>query len=191
VSFGFYGDGLPWGGTTVTQDTGNTLITADTGMGSGTEQIVESSSGTFNPAFTFFPDATVAVLTIALKAGSGGTAPGAGIRIVGIQDFTTALNLSSFVTQWPTNFGNLLLANWSGQGPDATTPTTITGITDTAGNTWTSRVTQAGNTTGCASSCTISTEQILDTGNATTITSQSNNITVTLANASSTTFQNQ
>jgi hypothetical protein len=189
VSFAFYGDGLPYLGTTITKDTtaGTVLNTVDLGEGSASQQVAATAA--VNPAFTWSPDPSVCVLAIALLPGTTGTAPGTGIRIIGIQDYASAKSISSFVVQWPTSRGNLLIANWSGEDVSQTVFSNITAITDTPGNTWVSRVTQNGNPNGGASK-TDSSEQILDTGNATTTTSQTNKLTVTLANASNATFPN-
>lgn len=127
--------GGAFNGTSITAGTSPafTLLSADLQVGSCVQYLVQTTAAAINPTFTTSGSATWGSMAVAFKSASAGTAPGSGIRIVGIQHtLLVSANQSRttpIVMQWPTQ-GNLLVASFCiGDTP-------ITGVTDSASNSW-------------------------------------------------------
>lgn len=103
--------------------------------GSAAQYEIQATHGAVNPGMLFSQTThdTFAALGIAIKAGSSGSAPGAGIRIVKSQQFYNNVQASvNLTTAFPTS-GNLFVAvNEAG-----TVGITMTSVTDSKSNTWT------------------------------------------------------
>jgi hypothetical protein len=125
--------GVPWLGNSITAGSGFNLLSADLMDGSAAQYQVQSTSGSINPTMTASPDAPYSSVAIALKAARAGTAPAAGIRIVGAQHNSVPGTISTVNLQFPST-GNLIAAMWIGFGdPNCH----IDSITDSNGNTYT------------------------------------------------------
>ena len=107
------------------------LAAADVLDGLAVQWGVYSSTSTFNPSMTEAPGGFNSV-AIALKTGAAGTAPSAGIRVVGIQhNDVWEGGPTTMPLQWPTR-GNLLVALVT----TGKTTYYLNSITGSNGNTW-------------------------------------------------------
>jgi hypothetical protein len=163
-------------GGTITAGSGFTLLSADRAAGTAAQYQVQTTAAPINPSFTVSAHTWDSV-AIALKSAAAGTAPGAGIRIVHVQHSLIAYvdnsgrgnRTTPAVLQFPSS-GNLLVALFNHSGYF------VSGINDSAGNTWVSAVQEIDSPAGVVSS------QILYAGKATT-SSTLTNITTTLTHA--------
>jgi hypothetical protein len=129
-------NGGAYNGSSITAGAGFTLLSADLQVGSADQYEVQSSAGSIDPTFTATGSATWGSLALALKSASAGTPPPAGIRIVHIQHTLLSNGnvqgrTTPVVMQFPSS-GNLLAGLFNGPSYG------ITGISDSASNTWAS-----------------------------------------------------
>lgn len=121
--------------------------TVDTTYQSSSQYWVQTTHGTINPGVTLGAGTTGGMVGMAFKSASAGTAPDAGIRVLRTSwaSLTTGTAGTTKTFQVPQE-GNLLICEgltFTGTAGGSK----ITGITDTAGNTWA----KAGETTDSAS----------------------------------------
>jgi hypothetical protein len=112
---------------------GFSLLSADDTSWQAVQYEVQTSHGSINPTITQTTSTNWVSAAIALKAGSSGSGPGAGIVVKRTQQqYVSNVTLTSnqFILQFPCT-GNLLIAAWIAQAGDD-----ITNITDSNGNTW-------------------------------------------------------
>lgn len=151
-----------YNGSSISAGSGFTLLHADRQVGTAAQYQVQTTAGTVNPSFTVGSDRWDSV-AIALKSASAGTAPAAGIRIVHVQHSLLAWvdnagrpnHPTPVVLQFPSS-GNLLVGLFNHSGYF------LTGVTDSAGNTWQTAVQQLDSPAQVVSS------QIVYAANATT-----------------------
>jgi hypothetical protein len=121
--------------TNIAAATGYTLIEADLHYGGFVEYQVQSSAGTTNPsaAITVPSQVSYNSLTVAFKSATAGTAPGTGIRIVGIlHSRIDTSGTANYSVQMP-NSGNLLCLTTA----YADNQEKLNSISDTADGAWT------------------------------------------------------
>lgn len=127
--------------TSFTAGSGFTFLTANTVVGedvthggpfvtSAVQYQVQTTHGSITPSMTLVGGTSPSsdTLAIALKSASAGTAPGAGIRVAGIQKSPFSTSRSSITLQFP-HTGNLIVAQ-------STHDHAISTITDGDSNTW-------------------------------------------------------
>lgn len=164
-SVAFQTGSVRWDGALLAPGDGQTLVAVESGYGSMQQYGIQATHAAINPIFYPLGDNTWGMVACALKAATAGTAPAAGIRVFGIQDYSVAASATAMTIQQPCT-GNLCVTSWDGYCGTAGTNCQVSSITDTQGNTWTSRVAQDQLVNGVG---TVSySQQILDTGAATT-----------------------
>jgi len=91
------------------------LLNADLQDGQATQYQVQGAGAAINPNMTMGPAGSWNTVAIALKAANAGSAPPAGIRVVGVQHIAVAQSFSSnpIAVQFPCT-GNLIVAVWLG-----------------------------------------------------------------------------
>lgn len=111
------------------------LLSAD-GVGHQASQWqVQASHTPINPTMTMSPIGSWNTQSVALKSAPTGTAPAAGIRVVGVTHGRWPMGVTTMTYQIPA-FGNLLIANPMPAGSTLTTNCRVSSITDSAGNSW-------------------------------------------------------
>jgi len=117
-----------------TPGSGYTLLSADLFDKHAAQYTIQTTHGTINPPMTMNPTGGWINVGMALKAGSAGTAPGAGIHVDKVLHNSIPVGWSSKTAKVQVpSAGNLLVAIFASE-PSAT----ITSISDTAGHSWTS-----------------------------------------------------
>src|SRR6267143_713450 len=103
-------------------------------FGSGAQYEVQSTHGSINPGITFSQTThdSFASLAIAIKAGSGGAAPGSGISIIRSQMAYIVSSSGATVVPFPTSGNLVIMCNEAG-----TFGSSLTSVTDSNSNTYT------------------------------------------------------
>ncbi len=99
------------------------------------QYLVTTSSSAVNPTITVGTAQPYDSVAIALASATQGTAPGGGIRILGIQHNNLGDTTSPVVMQFPT-FGNLIVLSILDNCCAGTNQITVTAISSSPSNTW-------------------------------------------------------
>jgi hypothetical protein len=142
------------------------LDAVDLSDGYAVQHGVYSTTASFAPQMTTGTSNTYTSCEVMFKSASAGTAPSQSMRIVHLGHFAMPASVTTQTLQMPSS-GNLLIASFTGGGDS------ISGITSTPSNTWSSTGAVAGGPSFTASS------QIYYAGNASTATTATVAITRT------------
>jgi hypothetical protein len=159
--------GLPHATTDSVYGSGFTGLYGEIYMGAWAQYQVQSTAAAINPGLTVVQAThdTFASMSIAVKQGSGGTAPGNGISIIRSQTVYLLGVTGTTVLPFSTPPGHLIVAvNDAG-----TNGTSLTGVTDSQANTYTA--------IACTGGCTGIFPQVFYAANA--IANNSNHVSLT------------
>ena len=128
------GAGPSFNGTSITKGSGFTLITSDLQIGLIEQYQIQSTAGAISPAFTTSGAAVWGSLAIAFKSASAGTAPGGGVRVVGVMHTSFCGNVNTVTNAISTlafpTLGNLIVGAYQGEFGF------INSVTDSKSNSW-------------------------------------------------------